>query len=230
MLKYFKKTPVGAVISLLVFTILGGIAIYILLNTSRAVLTYDAQNAVVTECHGSWGYNSARKSPRRPVYSYAPVATTDGGEKARGFKRLSRKSWCEHLIGSQVTIYINPDPKGKNVYGGFLDFWLFPAIILIVAGVALGRKRGAYIAVTGTSICAALIAYEFSAFGMNSKAESELLTPTGKFQACINKHMSDEGVTRTSELKELVCYMPTDLDSLWDMYCERYLKRDSYSR
>ncbi len=218
MLKYFKKSPVGATIGLLVFAILGGIAIYILFNTTRAVLTFDAQDAVVTECHGSWGYTNAKKNPRRRTYSYAPIATTDGGEKARGFKRLSRKSWCERLIGSQVTIYINPDPKGKNVYGGFLDFWLFPAIILIVAGVALGRKRGAYIAVTGTSICAALIAYEFSAFGMNAKPESELLTPTGKFQACINKHMSDEGVTRTSELKELLCYMPTDLDALWDMY------------
>jgi hypothetical protein len=30
--------------------------------------------------------------------------------------------------------------------------------------------------------------------------------------------MADEGVTRTSDLKELVCYMPTDLDALWDMY------------
>ena len=218
MLKYFKKSPLGATIAALVFAILGGIAIYVMYNTVRTVTTFQSRNAIVTECHGSWGYTSARKSPRRRVFSYAPVATTDGGEQARGFKRLSRKSWCERLLGSQVAIYIHPDPKGKNVYGGFLDFWLFPAIILIVAGVALGRKRGAYIAVGGTTICAAFIAYEFSVFGMNKKIESELLTPIGKFQACINKHMADEGVTHTSDLKELLCYMPTDLDALWDMY------------
>jgi hypothetical protein len=218
MFKSIKKQSIAWAIALLVGLALASIAGYVLFNTARTVLTYSAQEATVTECRGTWGYSSARKNPRRRVYSYAPVATTDGGEQARGFKRLSRKSWCERLIGTQTTIYLNPDRKGKNAYGGFLDFWLLPAIILIVAGAAIGRKRGAYLAGGGTLVCATLIAYEFSAFGINKKADSYLLTPIGKFEACINKHMADEGVNRTSELKELVCYIPTNLDALWDMY------------
>lgn len=67
-------------------------------------------------------------------------------------------------------------------------------------------------------ICIALLAYEFSVFGINDRTESVLLTPEEKFDACIKKHMIDEGVNRTSELKELVCYTPTNLDALWDMY------------
>jgi hypothetical protein len=224
MLKSFKKSPIGTAIGLLVVLILAGITGYILVNTTRVVATYDAQDAVVTECRGSWGYTSAKRAPRRHVYGHSPVATTIGGEKARGNKRLSNKSWCERLIGTQTTVYVNPDPKGKNVYGGFLDFWLFPAIILIIAGAVFGRRPGAYMAGGGFIAGALLIAYEFSAFGVNDKKDSALLTPIGKFDACINKHMADEGISNIRDLQELVCYTPTDLDVLWDMHSLKTLR------
>jgi hypothetical protein len=218
MLKLFKKSPLGWGLGLLIAALLAGIFIYVLFNTARIVMTHEAQDAVVIECDGSWTKSSGGKARRFKRFVHTPIAQTADGEKARGFVRYSRKNWCERLIGTQTTIYLNPDPKGKNTYGSFMSFWLFPASILIIIGSVFWRRWGKYIAGAGIAIVVAVLAYEFSAFGVNDHKESVLLTPEGKFDACIRKHMTDEGLERTSELKELVCYIPTNLDALWDMY------------
>tara|TARA_R110002096_G_scaffold14582_2_gene50643 strand:- start:53007 stop:54242 length:1236 start_codon:yes stop_codon:yes gene_type:complete len=217
MLKLLKRSPVTWGIGILIATILVGISIYILINTTRIVLTFDAQDAVVVECDGSWTTSNGKRTGRYLQYVYAPVAQTDDGETARSYIRLSRKSWCQRLIGTQTTIYVNPDPKGKNTYGGFMAFWLFPAIILIIIATVAGRQWGKYFALSGIAISFAVLAYEFSAFGVNDRKESVLLTPEGKFDACINKHMADEGITTPRDLTKLVCYTPTNLNALWDM-------------
>lgn len=136
MLNLFKRSPLGFGIGLLVVAILAGILIYLLFNTARIVLTHQAQDAVVTECHGSWAFRNGTQKR----YVRTPVAKTADCEKAHSFIRFSRKHLCERLIGTQTTIYLNPDPKGKNTYGGFMAFWLFPAIILIIISAIAGRR------------------------------------------------------------------------------------------
>ena len=136
MLNLFKRSPLGFGIGLLVVAILAGILIYLLFNTARIVLTHQAQDAVVTECHGSWAFRNGTQKR----YVRTPVAKTADCEKAHSFIRFSRKHLCERLIGTHTTIYLNPDPKGKNTYGGFMAFWLFPAIILIIISAIAGRR------------------------------------------------------------------------------------------
>lgn len=215
MFKSLKGSPITSGLALIFFLFAAGLVCYILLSTAHVVLTHDAQAAVVTECKGSWGRSAGRPAG---TYVYAPVAHTPSGEMAVGTKRLSNKSWCERLIGTQTTIYINPALKGKNTYGGFLDFWLGTALIITFGASIIQRRWAAPVVIGGALVCGAALAHEFSAFGINGPKENVLLTPEGRFAACIKKHMSDEGVSNVRDLKKLVCYTPTDLDALWEMH------------
>jgi|GEM_PF-2834196 len=220
-MKRFWNASLGGKLFAIVFSAaLLGFVGYILIDTARIVITHERQEAVVTECRASWVYSGGskvNKSTRSRRSSYAPVALSLTGEKATGFKKLSNKSWCQRLIGTNTKIYVNPNPKGKNSYGGFLDFWLSSFLIVVFAGAMIPSRIRNFALPCGLMFGAAALAYEFSAFGINKTTTPELLTADGKFQACIQDHMNQEGVKYPRDLRKLLCYMPTNIDLLWGM-------------
>lgn len=152
--------------------------------------------------------------------TYTPVGLTVSGQTAKGVLYLPERSWCERLIGTSVPIFVHKTDEKQNRIGSFSQFWLYPLLVLVmVLFVTLPEKGWHKSTLISLLMALATIAlmYEFNVFYTN-KPETSLTTEQGKFDACVNKAMSKEGVTSRSELKVLSCAKIPDVSVLSEFH------------
>ena len=117
--------------ALIVFVIFAIPAMFVLPDRVAVAAQYEPASAVVESCKSRKSARVSRAShrARSAGWGYAPVALTQGGIKAYGTLYLSDKKSCTRQVGEQVRVFINPE-TGEGRINSFLQFWLFPWLIL----------------------------------------------------------------------------------------------------
>ncbi len=202
------------IIGLIVLAI---IAIPAITTTFRiqTLLTTSHETAIVADCRS---FRTGRNKSKYRGHTYhAPVAVTESGAKAIGIKRLSKRQWCENMIGQQTSVFVHPTDPAKNRIGSYLQFWLMPSLFLfglclIVIPISTGKKMlmglGFALFIGGG------LAREFGVFGLNSDAGNAALSAKSRLDRCIETWMEFQEVVSPQELTKLTCERVDDLSSL----------------
>lgn len=172
-------------------------------------------DAIVVKCTYR---NYSRKGSRVYKSSYTPVALSVEGDRATGTLYLTNKSWCARMIGTSVPMFVHHSDPKQNRIGSFLQFWMFPFIAFAFLALFLLPNKAWYksVVVTGVLILSGyLICMEFNILNLNNP-ETNLTSDSGKFDACVNKAMREQGVNERNELKRLSCYPLPDIELLYD--------------
>jgi len=202
------------IIALIVLAIM---AVPTVITTFRVqtFLTTTHELGIVTDCRS---FRSARLQSKYRARTYhAPVAVAESGATAIGTKRLSKRSWCENMIGQKTSVYVHPTDSSKNRIGSYLQFWLIPSLFvfglcLIFIPISAGKKM--LMGLGFALFVGAGLAREFGLFGVNSDTGNVVLNAESRLDRCIEKWMGFQEVSSPHALTKLTCERVDDLSSL----------------
>ena len=195
------------------------IAIPLLKAGTRTVVALgesDLKEAIVTECTYSNFRTRTRNVNTGYRSYYTPIALTRDGDRAVGTAYLPRRALCERMIGTSVPMFVHSDDAKKNRIGSFVQLWVLPFFGLSIGILMLLRNAGRVQHATAASlamVAAVAVSYEYGYFGLN-RPETNLTSVSGRFDACVNKAMSDQGTRTRADLKKLACNPLPDIETL----------------
>lgn len=181
-------------------------------NSVRAFMSSGSYEAVIVKCESRQSFSLNRGGQRMgPRWSYYPVAQAEQGYWAEGSLGMPKRAQCERMIGTGVTILVNPDKPDEARIMNFMQFWFYPFMLLFMAVFIVFTliQRSAAAVMTmgvGVATCWAGMAYDFGTIGKPKKVETQgLVNVEGALKACLRDAMREEGVSSPAELKALIC-------------------------
>lgn len=200
------------IIFVVIFAILSaGFGAFLAKDKIDTLKNSDAYAASVVDCEWKKQRSTGKNRKGSTRNSYAPVAVSEQGYRAIGGLKVSSRSFCEKMIGQEVTILVDRNDTEKTRIKSFSQFWFAPFVLL--GGIAFGLACIFQRRIIATAIfCGVFLfagtsaAIEFRVFG--SPIEDPNLQPVdGKkaLKTCIEQAMRQENTEDSRDLKKLTC-------------------------
>ncbi len=203
--------PIKTIIVSLLVAIVLGLSTWMGIERAGLFAETKSETATVVSCKSSLKKRTGRnRGNRRLIRYYAPVAVSENGNTAAGSRGFGVKSWCEALIGQQMTIHVNKDDPSKNFINSFSQLWIFPWVAAFALNmlVAVRNAKAFMVVFVGFfAVAGGAIAMEFGLF--NTLTNRPVVALEGRnelaLNQCIEESMAEERVTAPRDLKKLNC-------------------------
>ena len=175
--------------------------------------TSESFKATVVECNWvkSRGISKTSTRSSKAGSFYQPIAISKEGYRAAARLKISSKSYCEKLIGHEVTILVNKDRPTEGRIYSFFQFWLAPfgllaAVLFVLASAFKATKTSVGIFFGSFIVLGGIFALEFKLFhNTQISPPSKPVDPNLALDTCIDESLREEKRQEPYGLKRLSC-------------------------